>query len=206
MFEAVNGFVHYSRLKYNMFIVDGLLISKLSEEEAKTTSERLNLFYKKAGFKYPKFFKMDPLCKAGMLCLMPFADYLHAHPKGSEGGLLVFTDSGCRMADEEHLRLMRESATSPAVFVYTLPNIVLGEWSIFSRWVGYGQCFLINAFKTSYLAERISAFKADFPGAPVLAGWLSVSEDSLEGMLFICSEGMQTEQEIAKQISDIYHL
>lgn len=200
------GIIHYSRLRNDTLIADGVIIAGLDKSEAKTTEERLNLFYKKAGFNYLKFFKMDPFCKAGMLCLLPFAEYLHSHPRASEGGLLLFTDSGCSMADEEHIRLVTEAAASPAVFVYTLPNIVLGEWSIFSRWVGYGQCFMLSQFKATYLAERIAAFKSDFPQAPVVASWLSVNDDCLDGILFICHEGVTSEQKISMKISEVYYL
>jgi hypothetical protein len=202
----VSAIVHFSRLTHRALIVDGRTLVELSACEEKNSLVRIHLLYKKAAFNYPKFFKMDPLCKAGMLCLLPFAEYLNTHPQASEGGLLFFTDTGCRLTDEEHIRLMNSSSASPAVFVYTLPNIILGEWSIFSRWVGYGQCFLMPAFNALYVAQRMAAFKADFPRAPLVAGWCSVNDDFFEGILLICHDSKASETELAKQISHIYHL
>lgn len=180
----------WSRLTNDAFRANGItLVQRAESESAINVHEHLNSFFKAAGFSYSKFFKMDPLCKAGCLCLMPFVNYMHTHARAADGGFLLFTNSGCLMADEDHLRLMQQKAPSPAVFVYTLPNIILGEWSILSGWKGFGQCYVLADFNAAYISQRIKAFEEDFPQTPVVAAWLSVTRHHLDGILFICDNG-----------------
>jgi hypothetical protein len=77
---------------------------------------------------YPKFYKMDSLCKLGFLAM----EYLLAgNPdcRPSESTAIVMcSSSGSSDSDAAHVRNMEQP--SPAAFVYTLPSIVAGELAI----------------------------------------------------------------------------
>ncbi|MFT5183305.1 MAG: hypothetical protein ACI84C_000431 [Flavobacteriales bacterium] len=87
---------------------------------------------------YPKFFKMDRLCKLGVLGT---EFIVKAHPRIQElkddDIALLFNNSDSSLeSDVKHQKSFREGAASPAIFVYTLPNIVLGELGIRHKWHG----------------------------------------------------------------------
>ena len=77
---------------------------------------------------YPKFYKMDGLCKLGFLAVeYLFAGTPSCRPDG-DTAIVLSSSSGSIESDLTHLR--NAAQPSPAVFVYTLPNIVAGEIAI----------------------------------------------------------------------------
>ena len=84
--------------------------------------------FKNLNLSYPKFYKMDRLCKLGFLA----TEYLIAknndcRPNESTA-IIMCNASGSLDSDLKHLNHVEQP--SPAVFVYTLPNIVVGEIAI----------------------------------------------------------------------------
>lgn len=88
--------------------------------------------YKHVGLDYPKFFKMDDLSKYGILA----ADYLFKGYNWKEGyadtdiGIILSNASGSLDTDVEFNKTINNKELffpSPAIFVYTLSNIVMGE-------------------------------------------------------------------------------
>lgn len=84
--------------------------------------------YRELGRPYPKFFKMDDLCKLGYLG----AEYLLATAEADEAArrdmaILLANRSSSLDTDMAYIRQMEAGRPSPSTFVYTLPNIVIGE-------------------------------------------------------------------------------
>lgn len=87
--------------------------------------------YKSRGESGMKFYKMDDFCKLGYMA----AEWLlEGIVYGEEECGIVLTGKyGCLDTDMRHQQLIDaggDSVASPAVFVYTLPNVVAGEISI----------------------------------------------------------------------------
>lgn len=87
--------------------------------------------YKFSGEGNMKFYKMDDLCKLGYMA----AHYLlEGVAFGEEEcGIVLSGKYGCLDTDMKHQHIIDtegDDAASPAVFVYTLPNVVAGEISI----------------------------------------------------------------------------
>lgn len=91
---------------------------------------------------YMKFSKMDDYCKLGTTAVE-----LLLHEAGGlsqynpyEIALVVNTDTGCIESDLAHLDNITadEYNSSPAIFVYTLPNVVAGEICIKNKFKGEG--------------------------------------------------------------------
>lgn len=75
-----------------------------------------------------KFYKMDDLCKLGYVA----AEYLLKDKTFAplEMGMLLANATSSLHTDIRHQQLIDQDgdrAASPAVFVYTLPNVVSGE-------------------------------------------------------------------------------
>src|SRR5690606_9811213 len=90
--------------------------------------------YKENNSAYPKFFKMDNLCKLAFLA----SEFLLEDSKiGSTTqenmGIVLSNKSSSLNTDRKHQATINDKDNyfpSPALFVYTLPNIMIGEISI----------------------------------------------------------------------------
>lgn len=87
--------------------------------------------FKSRGENNMKFYKMDDLCKLGYVAA---AWLLNGIEFGEEEcGMVLSGKYGCLDTDMKHQQIIDKEgdvASSPAVFVYTLPNVVAGEISI----------------------------------------------------------------------------
>ncbi len=145
------------------------------------------LVYDALGCAYPKFFKMDLLCKWAWLA----AEYLLITDQGPvyEGyrkdktGVVLFTGAGCIEADKRYQETLA-SIPSPALFVYTLPNIMLGEISIRHGFKGEQLCMAQNRFDSReqlFWANDLMEYKGM---DACLCGWVDVTADILDVCMF----------------------
>ncbi len=87
--------------------------------------------FKSRGESNLKFYKMDDFCKLGYVASAWAFDGLEYGEE--ECGLILSGNYGCLDTDIRHQEIIDaegDSSASPAVFVYTLPNVVAGEISI----------------------------------------------------------------------------
>lgn len=136
--------------------------------------------YQNLKIAYPKFHKMDGLCKLGILASeVLFKD--HFIPPETA---LVFSNSASSLeTDKKHQQAMG-GMVSPAVFVYTLPNIVLGEISIKHKLQSENVFFVENRFNpqllTSYAEVLLEAKKTP----AVVCGWIDLKNAEYD--VFLC--------------------
>ena len=97
-------------------------------------------FYKNAAFNYLKFFKMDLLSKAAFLSAQMVIPKEIEENK-SKIATFLSSKSGCIDVDKKFEDSINDIA-SPALFVYTLPNIMLGEICIVNGFKGEQMCTL----------------------------------------------------------------
>lgn len=104
---------------------------------------------------YPKFYKMDGLSKLGLLGV-EFLRKSTNLPTDCDNVALVFVNKFSSLdADLSHQELIEKTTASPAIFVYTLPNIVLGELSIRNKWYGEQQFFIKNEWPGELIHKYI---------------------------------------------------
>ena len=87
--------------------------------------------FKSRGEANMKFYKMDDLCKLGYLASAWLLDGIEYREE--ECGIVMSGKYGCLDTDIRHQQIIDsegDSSASPAVFVYTLPNVVAAEISI----------------------------------------------------------------------------
>ena len=87
--------------------------------------------FKSRGENNMKFYKMDDLCKLGYVAAAWLLDGTEFGEE--ECGMVLSGKYGCLDTDMKHQQIIDkegDAASSPAVFVYTLPNVVAGEISI----------------------------------------------------------------------------
>lgn len=87
--------------------------------------------FKSRGENNMKFYKMDDLCKLGYVASAWLLDGIEFGEE--ECGMVLSGKYGCLDTDMKHQQIIDkegDAASSPAVFVYTLPNVAAGEISI----------------------------------------------------------------------------
>lgn len=145
-------------------------------------SDNLNDWFKQCylalDMQYPKFHKMDPLSKLAMLTAeILLKDQLSETTDRSRIGLLLFNRNSSIDADTEHQQLISDIENplpSPAIFVYTLPNIMLGEISIRHKITGENMCLIFPAFDASTAIDQCEImFRSGMEY--VLLGWVDTS-------------------------------
>lgn len=127
-------------VKTNYSQIDSIKIEKdLSTSDFKSYIKGL---FSSVSEPYMKFSKMDDYCKLGTtaieLLLNKVGGLSQYNPY--EISLIINTDTGCIESDLSHSDNITAEVfnSSPAIFVYTLPNVVAGEISIKNKFKGEG--------------------------------------------------------------------
>ena len=86
---------------------------------------------------------------------------------------------------------------SPAVFVYTLPNVLIGEICIRHKIFGEGNFFISEKFNPSFVFNYVSQlFDNDFVKC-CITGWVEISGNNYESVLYLIEQTGKTETGIA---------
>lgn len=128
--------------------------------------------YKHLGENNMKFYKMDDLCKLGYIA----AGYLlkDTNFKPEEVGIILANASSSLDTDCKHQSIISkdgDSAASPAVFVYTLPNVVLGEICIRHKIQGENTFFISRQYDPASLEEYARIVMAKGKLKACIIGW-----------------------------------
>ena len=136
---------------------------------------------------YPKFFKMDTLCKWAFLateCLFYKNDLSKGMDK-NQVGIALTTSHGCLDVDKRYLAGI--SIPSPALFVYTLPNIMLGEICIRHGFKGEQISMINERYDPNELFFTVNSILNTGMDA-ALCGWADVSGSEHDICLFWVSK------------------
>jgi hypothetical protein len=142
--------------------------------------------YHHFGFKYPKFYKMDDLCKLGWLASEALLkDSFHqGNYKQEEVGVVLANSNASLDTDLKYFESTKEFA-SPSLFVYTLPNIVMGEICIRNKFKGENAFFVQEQFDADFIKQYVNyLFNSDILQA-CICGWVDVLHENYESFLFL---------------------
>lgn len=189
----------YCHLKDHSVFVDGEKVFSVDKEF--NTKEFFKSVYQNIGEKYSKFFKMDSLSKLTFLS----AEFLLNNIEVEDNTAIVLSNRASSLdTDRKHQEAISDHENyfpSPAVFVYTLPNIGIGEISIKHQLKSENAFFVFDNYnaKFHYNYEKIliQTNKSD----SVLAGWVDIDQDSYEAFLYLISKNgilEHTEQNLNK--------
>lgn len=149
----------------------------------------LSEIYKNLGYDYPKFFKMDPLCKSGFLTaelVMRNLQLVPEEPK-EDWAVVCFNSAGSLDDDRTYQATIQEADNyfpSPAVFVYTLANIVTGEIAIRHKIKGESSCYVAQKFQPGTILHAVNDVLQRTPARHVLTGWVDFDEGVCDVLLF----------------------
>lgn len=129
--------------------------------------------YKNLGDNNPKFYKMDDMCKIGYVAT---AYLLKGKPSyyPTEIGIVLGNSSSSLHTDIKHQLIIDkdgDAAASPAVFVYTLPNLVLGEICIRYKIQGENTFFVSKEYDPSKMEEYANIVMQKGNLKTCIVGW-----------------------------------
>jgi hypothetical protein len=161
----------------------------ISKEQAEP-ADFLKSSYRKLNIQYPKFFKMDNLCKLAFLSaevLLKDLTITSRYPS-EEIGMIILNSSSSLETDEKHQESISDRTNyfpSPSVFVYTLPNIMTGEIAIRHKLKGENAVFIsekpdaqtiFNLVNELFSAKRISC---------CITGWVEAYHEKISSCLLL---------------------
>lgn len=133
---------------------------------------------------YPKFYKMDNLSKLAFTA----AEYLLLNKQYDENTAVILANrSGSLDTDVKYWASIRDASNyypSPAVFVYTLANICIGELCIRHRFFSENVFFVGDRYdcltQKNYAEYLLLSGKAN----RVMSGWVEVFEENYKAVLY----------------------
>ncbi len=167
--------------------MDGKVI--FSDKGRENFKEFIIEAYKHNYITYPKFFKMDKLAKLGFLAseLMLREETERDVPKPEMGVVLMNSSSSLDtdMAYQKTIVRGENYFPSPSVFVYTLPNIAIGEICIRNKIQGENTFLISENFDAKMLHDTISHLFATTSTKKCLTGWLELKNESYFAFLML---------------------
>jgi len=149
------------------------------------------------GITYPKFFKMDNLSKTGFLAaelLLRKSETDTQEPK-SGVAVVLMTRNASLDTDLGFQATISDGDAyfpSPSIFVYTLPNIMLGEICIRFRITGEGIVFIENNISIEVLYDYIKMLFSDGITTSCIFGWVDYCNGEAEAFLSAVNKEMVT--------------
>lgn len=145
----------------------------------------LKELYKKLLNGYSKFHKMDLLSKMSILMMETWLQHSNSElPLDDRTAIIFANKTSSKRTDLLFEQSRNENAASPSLFVYTLPNISIGEVSIKYKWTGESIFLLMPAFDFEAFQEMIVSFSQYPEIKRFICGWIE-DDGGLKGHLFI---------------------
>jgi len=162
---AINKFINIQK---DAIFENGICLFKNEEDGFSAFMKRV---YKERGINYPKFYKMDDLCKLAFIA----AELLLGDEEEKDIALLLSNREASLDTDLKHQQTIQDAAAyfpSPAVFVYTLPNITIGEISIRHALKSESAFFIAERFPAERMQQYAQYLLKTKKAVKVLCGWV----------------------------------
>ena len=139
----------YIIIQNNEIVLNGTSIFKIEPTDFVDFSKQA---YRNFEMQYPKFFKMDALSKLAFLGSELLLSPITSTEQENNIALVLANKSSSLDTDVKYQESISDKENyypSPAVFVYTLPNICLGEISIRHQLKSENSFFIFDVFNTN---------------------------------------------------------
>jgi hypothetical protein len=159
----------------------------------------LKQIYKKLDLSYPKFYKMDLLSQTGFIMTEMIKNAIPDLAGSYLDDEIALLFANRTSSAETDLRFEKsyqsKGAPSPALFVYTLPNIVMGEIAIYNKWYGENMFAVLPKFAPDFFVSHTEILLSTGSKA-VLNGWIEVKDGQTEAFVFMVESDKQIGNEL----------
>jgi hypothetical protein len=176
---------------------------QLFENKEADLSGFLLSVYQHFQLNYPKFYKMDNLSKLGWLAseLLLKDTFKKENYQSEEVGLILANANSSLDNDIKYFETAKEIA-SPSLFVYTLPNIVIGEICIRNNFKGEHAFYIQDNFDAGFIVNQANYLLDNDILQACICGWVDVLEDKYKAVLFLI-EKANSKQAVAFSASNM---
>ena len=178
---------HISR--YVHITADGILLNgeMVYQPDHKSGVDMLVDAYKHCGYTSAKFYKMDSLCKLAILAselLLRDLDLAAAY-QPDEIAVIVSTAHSSLDTDRRYWESVKAAAPSPSLFVYTLPNVMLGEICI--RWgiKGENTCLVSETFDSTFQTDYVNSLIETDNAKTCISGWADYLDGKMDAFFML---------------------
>lgn len=211
--------IKYSGNKPNRLNLNIISYSKITNDKVNVNeivilvqhsrSSWLNDIYRSLNISYPKFFKMDNLSKAGFLASeLLFKDEIFDRESLKKDMAIVLMNRSASLNDDrryqETIQEVDNYFPSPAVFVYTLPNIVTGEIAIRNKIMGETSFYISETFSAEKLYDAVVTVFSDDAINQAICGWVDYDVNICDVFLLWISR--ENKKGTPLSINNIYNL
>lgn len=147
--------------------------------------------------KYARFYKMDNLDKLGWLASeVLLKDSFHAENYQPEETGLVLTNASSSLDTDLKYAETIKDIPSPSVFVYTLPNIMIGEICIRNHFKGETAFFVSEYFDAAFIEQYVNNLLQNGTLKACICGWVELLENDYKAVLFLVEKDKTAQQEL----------
>lgn len=189
-------------IQNNEIILDGISIFKL---EPTTFSDFSKKAYQNFEMNYPKFFKMDNLSKLAFLGAELLLKNEINNEKENNIALVFANKSSSLDTDVKYQNSISDPENyfpSPAVFVYTLPNICLGEISIRHQLKSENSFFIFETFNPAFMVNYAKVLLDSNKADKVLCGWVEYYDEEYKVFLYLVGKEENLEHKIETLLTE----
>lgn len=192
----------FCKIQNNEIILNGTSIFKL---EPTAFSDFSKQGYQNFEMNYPKFFKMDNLSKLAFLGAELLLKSETNNEKENNTALLFANNSSSLDTDMKYQNSISDPENyfpSPAVFVYTLPNICLGEISIRHQLKSENSFFIFETFNPAFMVNYAKALLDLNKADKVLCGWTEYYDEEYKAFLYLVAKEGDLEHKIETLLTE----
>ncbi len=154
-----------------------------------TINEFLKTIYQHLHLDYPKFFKMDELSKLAFITTeLLVKDFPFQESFEGETAIILSNSSSSLETDRKHQESIKDDQNyfpSPAVFVYTLPNITIGEITIRHKLKGENTFFVTEKYDTDFMVQYVNSLLQNNLAQLVLTGWVEYGREGYDAFIYL---------------------
>ena len=195
----------YCSIKNNAVVADGI---KLFEKKHVDFAEFIKSAYKEFSIDYPKFFKMDNLSKLAFLTSEMILEDICKIGEENDIAIVFANQSSSSDTDVKYQRSIEnkeEYFPSPAVFVYSLPNICVGEISIKHQLITENAFFVFEKFNAEFIVNYANQLIDSGKAERVLCGWIEFYQENYQAFVYLVEkQGIVEHNEI--NINTFYNI
>ena len=171
----------------------------------------LKSVYKHYQMSYPKFYKMDSLCKLAFLTseVLLKNKSLSSKYKPEDIAIIIANSASSLEIDTEHQHTIEDKNNyfpSPANFVYTLPNILIGEIAIRNSIKGENTFFIFDKFDTRFMNQYINSLLNTKKAKVCIVGWVDFYQNNYESNLYLVEDANDDGMKLEHTIENINKL
>ncbi len=154
---------------------------------------------------------MDSLCKLAFITseLLLKSNKITEKYKPEDVAIIIANSASSLEVDTEHQNTISDKNNyfpSPSLFVYTLPNILIGEIAIRNRIKGENTFFIFDKFDADFMSSYTNQLLNTDKAKCCIAGWVDFFENDYEAFIYLVEKQNTTSgtEHTLEQLNNLY--